>query len=86
MLDEVYARHCHAAIPGYHSSMLTAYEKVKRHRQRKRAGRVVVALELELVPLVEVLIDAGWLCAWDADNRARIKAALESAIETWCGS
>lgn len=62
---------------------MTPYEKLKRHRQRKRRGRAVLPIEIDLGAVADILVEGNWLCAWDANDRAKIKQALEAAIAAW---
>jgi hypothetical protein len=59
------------------------YERLKRHRQRKRNGIALLSIEVALDPLRELLLDHGFLGEWDDGDRGKITRALELAIEVW---
>jgi hypothetical protein len=55
---------------------MTAAERMRRCRERKRRGDVVT-LPIAVPPAVtEALIDAGYLAEWDADDPAAVAAAI----------
>jgi len=58
-------------------------ERVKRHRQRKRAGRVALTIDVDMDTLAEFLIDRGFLEAWSAGDRGAIARALATALDVW---
>ena len=62
---------------------LTAAEKVKRHRARHRAGEAVLPIQVNLNRVADWLVDQHQLAEWDADDREKIRAALEQAIGFW---
>jgi hypothetical protein len=81
---QITTRHRSVVINGYHQPMaLTAYQKLKRHRDRKRAGHCVLSVDVDLGALADTLVAAGWLAAWDAHDRDRVRLALETAIDEW---
>jgi hypothetical protein len=58
-------------------------ERVHLFRQRRRAGKVVRPIAVALERTRNVLIAAGVLKEWDAENDAAFNAALEHAIDLW---
>ena len=58
-----------------------AAERMRRHRQRARAGRVALTIEASEVDLSETLIDAGILKPGAADDRRAIAAAVERLLD-----
>ena len=62
---------------------LTPSEKVRNARRRKRNGRAVLNVEVDLGEVADLLVDGGYLAAWDAEDRTMIAAALQIAIEVW---
>jgi hypothetical protein len=66
--------------------MQTPYEKLKRCRQRKRNGRGCLTIEIDLGAVGDLLVDTGFLEAWDLEDRAKLRAALEHALEVWSGA
>jgi hypothetical protein len=58
----------------------TSAERVRRHRQRRRDGEIVLTVAVAEVDLVLALQDAGLLRSVDADNPQQISRALERAI------
>jgi hypothetical protein len=63
--------------------MGSCYQRVKRYRTRKRCGRVVLNVECDLGAIADLLIDAGYLGAWNAESRIEVEKALETALEVW---
>lgn len=59
--------------------MTPAAARKRRERQRKRAGRIVVRVEIDHVETAEALIAAGLLRPEDEDDPRAIAAALERA-------
>jgi hypothetical protein len=53
---------------------------MRAYRARQRAGRAVLAVEVDLVRLSERFIDEGLPAEWDADDREKIAEALEAVI------
>jgi hypothetical protein len=54
--------------------------RARRRRQRKRTGRAVLHVEADLGEVSEALVDEGLLEAWDAEDRAKVEAALSRAL------
>jgi hypothetical protein len=50
-------------------------------QQRYRAGIRVLRLPVNLAAWSEVLIDAGWLAEWDADDLAAVTEATRRFTE-----
>jgi hypothetical protein len=55
---------------------MTCAERVRRHRQRQRDGRVVLCVEAEEVALIEKLIVARLLDPTLADDPQQVIAAV----------
>jgi hypothetical protein len=55
--------------------------KQKRYRDRRARGRIVLAVEVVDVELVEALVEAGLLARAQEDDRRAVKAALEQYID-----
>ena len=64
--------------------MSPAARRTARSRERKRAGRRVIGVEVNFAEVSEQLIEAGLLDWSDAETDAAVKAALEKAIHAWC--
>jgi hypothetical protein len=62
---------------------LTPYEKVKCCRQRKRRGRAVLSIELDVGAVGDLLVETGFLEAWDANDRDKLREALEHLLDVW---
>jgi hypothetical protein len=62
---------------------LTGSEKWKRGRERKRAGKIVLTIEVEAAAIRELLLDAGYLQQWNDHDRREIGRALEVALDVW---
>ena len=60
-------------------------QRSQEHRARRRAGLELFTLELPLGALGATLVAAGWLAEEDRDDPDRIHAALEHALQEWCG-
>jgi hypothetical protein len=60
---------------------MTAAARVQRYRDRIRDGRIVVSVEIDVVDVVEMLVDAGVLAAW-TDDREEIGRAVERQLQT----
>jgi len=58
-------------------------ERVKRHRQRRRAGLTVLPIAVDLGAVAEFLIDRGFLEAWDDRDRDAVARALATALDVW---
>jgi len=58
----------------------SAAERMKAHRQRQRAGQVVLPLTLDEVDTAQMLIAGGLLAPQDAEDREKVTAALERQI------
>ena len=67
----------------YHRRMSPASERVKRHRQRRRAGLTVLPIAVDLGAVAEFLIDRGFLEAWDDRDRDAVARALATALDVW---
>lgn len=63
--------------------MSASNERVRRHRQRKRAGLAALTVDVDLDTLAEFLIDRGFLEAWSAGDRGAIARALATALDVW---
>ena len=60
---------------------MTGADRQRRWRNRQRDGLAVFQIEASVFALADALVDAGWLQAWDCDDRAAIAAALDRAIQ-----
>jgi hypothetical protein len=58
-------------------------QRVKRSRRRKRNGRAVLKIEVNVGGLADFLVDAGYLQQWNDSDRRAIERALAQAIEVW---
>lgn len=58
---------------------MTPAERSRRYRGRKRAGEMVVRVQLARED-IDALIDAGLLPAWSDDDREAVEAALARAV------
>jgi hypothetical protein len=61
----------------------TGRERSRKARQRKRNGRAVVPVDVNLDRLVLALEEHNFLRSWDEDSPAAIKGALERMIDTF---
>jgi hypothetical protein len=60
---------------------MTCAERVRRHRQRQRDGRVVLCIEAEEVALIDKLIVARLLDPTMADDPQQVVAAVTRLLE-----
>jgi hypothetical protein len=60
---------------------MTCAERVRRHRQRQRDGRVVLCIEAEEVALIDKLIVALLLDPTMADDPQQVVAAVTRLLE-----
>ncbi len=51
------------------------------HRERQRAGRALITIEIDPIATSELLIDYEILPAWDAEDRGAISRALTRLID-----
>jgi endonuclease YncB( thermonuclease family) len=56
-------------------------DRMRRHRERLASGRVVLPVEVHLSDLADALVEAGWLEAWDQEDRKAIRRGLERLID-----
>ena len=56
-------------------------DRMRRHRARRAAGRAILKVEVHLAELADALVEAGWLKAWDQEDRGEVRAALERLID-----
>lgn len=55
-------------------------DRMRRHRDRLASGRVVLPVEVHLTDVADALVEAGWLEAWDQEDREAIRRGLERLI------
>jgi hypothetical protein len=60
--------------------MTSAAERMKALRQRARNGKAIVSVEIDLLPVTELLIDKGLLPITGAEDRGAIGHALEKLL------
>ena len=53
---------------------------VRRHRERVADGRAILRIEINLLDHTDLLVSAGVLGQWDADDRAAIERATERLL------
>jgi len=59
---------------------VTAAARMKALRQRARNGKAIVSVEIDLLPVTELLIDKGLLPITGAEDRGAIGHALEKLL------
>lgn len=57
--------------------------RVRRCRERKRNGKIVLSIEVDAAAVRELLVDGGYLKEWDDGDRSKISRALECALDVW---
>lgn len=55
-------------------------DRQHRRRERKRLGRVVLAVEVDLAAVRDLLLEERVLGEWDDANREAIRAALDTYV------
>ena len=60
--------------------MTSAAERMKALRQRARNGKAIVSVEIDLLPVTELLIEKGLLPITGAEDRGAIGHALEKLV------
>ena len=60
--------------------VVTAAERQARYRQRQRAGRVVLRIDVDLVDTTEMLAEAGYLDPSEEEDHAAVALALSRLI------
>ena len=58
-------------------------ERVRLCRRRKRRGRCVLTIELDPGAVGDLLVENRFLGQWDLQDRAKLRAALEHALDFW---
>lgn len=59
---------------------MSATDRMRRLRARKRRGVVVVPVEADL-PVIETLIDLGWLKADYSEDRSAVGSAIGRMVQ-----
>jgi hypothetical protein len=57
--------------------------KQQRYRQRRAEGRAVFRVEADPFALADMLVAEKFLEEWDSDDRRKVEAALQTAIQVW---
>jgi hypothetical protein len=57
----------------------------REYRQRRKAGRIVVNLEVDEAKITAALIEARLLSPLQADDRAELERAAQKMTEIFCG-
>lgn len=60
---------------------MSALARLHRHRERKRAGKRVLKIVVDVHELSDMLVEANLLPGWDAENLAAIEAATARCLE-----
>jgi hypothetical protein len=58
----------------------SAAPRLRRFRERRRAGKAVLSIEVNLFDHIEMLKDAGLLKEWDESDRTAIADATERLL------
>ncbi len=62
---------------------LSAAEKQRRHRQRVRAGKRCVKVEIDAALVEDALVGRGFLAREDADDPEKVATALREAVQQY---
>src|SRR5690606_39989220 len=54
----------------------TAAERARRYRARRRCGRRIARIEIDAFEVADLLVEAGFLEAWDAEDPRAVDRAL----------
>jgi hypothetical protein len=60
---------------------MTGAERTRLHRQRRRAGVVVLRIAVEIGSVADFLAEAGLLREWDIEDRDAVARAIERMLE-----
>lgn len=60
---------------------VTAAARLIAHRKRKRAGRAVLRVEVNIHDWSDALVESGLLEGWNAEDRVAIAAATERVVD-----
>jgi len=60
---------------------MTAADRMRKARARRRNGVAVLQIEVAIGPLADQLVEAGLLGAWDSEDRDAIKRAVERVLD-----
>jgi hypothetical protein len=59
-----------------------AAERQRAYRRRRRAGLIAMTIEVGAFEIADLLVEAGLLQQWDAENRAKVREVLEAALRS----
>jgi hypothetical protein len=65
---------------------VTAAARMKALRQRARNGKAIVSIEIDLLPVTELLINKGLLPIMGTEDRRAISHALEKLLAQLIGA
>jgi hypothetical protein len=57
-------------------------DRQRLHRAREREGRAIMPVAVNMYELADALVLAGFIQAWDCDNRDRIRDGLQRMVDT----
>lgn len=57
-----------------------AAERARRYRARRRCGRRIARIEIDAFEVADLLVEAGFLEAWDAEDPQAVDRALSLMI------
>lgn len=61
----------------------SAAQRQRRSRALRRAGRVVLRVEVDLGATADWLAEKKFLAQWDAEDAHAVTRALEQALAAW---
>jgi hypothetical protein len=64
--------------------MSNAAERMRRHRERQRAGRRVLRVEVDEAAIEDALVNHGYLDPLRADSSKSVERALAALIDRLC--
>ena len=65
---------------------MTQADRTRRYRQRQnapRGGQIVLPVEVNHIPLIEALLDAGRLEETQCGDRSALSAAVQKIVGDW---
>lgn len=60
---------------------MSAADRMRRYRDRKRRGRCVMPIEIDRGELADDLVELGLLSEWDSEDVDALRSALKKALK-----
>ena len=59
---------------------IAARQRETRSKRRRKAGKLILGIEVDEIELIKSLVAAGRLCESDVGDRERVKAAARDVL------